>query len=84
LQGGVWEENNAAYGYQLHRNTMGTLHDHVINCVSTVLTLTSSKLTLVVKVDFDIVGVRNSLMAVKLEVEEKEADWIDPVWGEVI
>jgi primary-amine oxidase len=32
LQGAVWTENSAEYGHAIHRDNMGSLHDHVINC----------------------------------------------------
>jgi hypothetical protein len=33
------------------------------------------------KIDLDVAGTRNSLMAVSLEVEEKHAPWFDDAWG---
>lgn len=35
------------------------------------------------KVDFDILGVQNSMMKVALEVEKVEAPWTDDDWGNV-
>jgi hypothetical protein len=35
------------------------------------------------KVDFAIAGNKHSRMQVKLEVEEREVDWLDPEWGSV-
>ncbi len=34
LQGGLWDEEQAPYGHQIHPGVMGNLHDHVINCES--------------------------------------------------
>ncbi|WRT68805.1 uncharacterized protein IL334_005785 [Kwoniella shivajii] len=65
LQGGVWDETQRPYGHQLRDTTMGSLHDHVINY----------------KVDFDIAGTKNSLIAAMLEIEEVEQPWADEDWG---
>jgi primary-amine oxidase len=32
LQGGAWDESEDPYGHRLNRESMGSLHDHVINC----------------------------------------------------
>lgn len=40
-------------------------------------------LTLSDKVDFDILGVKNSMMKVGLEVEHVKAPWTDEDWGDV-
>ena len=36
-----------------------------------------------VKVDLDVAGTANSMMAVSLEMEDKRAPWFDDDWGEV-
>ncbi|WWC69058.1 uncharacterized protein I206_102994 [Kwoniella pini CBS 10737] len=65
LQGGVWDATQRPYGHQLRDTTMGSLHDHVINY----------------KIDFDVAGTENSLMAAMLEMEEVEHPWADQDWG---
>lgn len=67
LQGGVWSEAQHPYGHRIRDTAMGSLHDHVINY----------------KVDFDVAGTNNSLMQMKLEVEDKFEPWFADDWGTV-
>ncbi|KAJ7679225.1 amine oxidase catalytic domain-containing protein [Mycena polygramma] len=66
LQGAWWDETETAYGTKIRDTYMGSIHDHVINY----------------KLDFDIAGTRNSLMAVSLENEVVEQPWFDDDWGQ--
>ncbi|KAJ6507694.1 amine oxidase catalytic domain-containing protein [Mycena vitilis] len=66
LQGAWWDEAETAYGTKIRDTYMGSIHDHVINY----------------KLDFDIAGTRNSLMAVSLENEVVEQPWFDDDWGQ--
>ncbi|KAJ6561792.1 amine oxidase catalytic domain-containing protein [Mycena capillaripes] len=65
LQGAWWDEAETPYGTKIRDTYMGSIHDHVINY----------------KLDFDIAGTRNSLMAVSLENEVVEQPWFDDDWG---
>lgn len=69
VQGGVWDEEQKSYGHRLRETSMASLHDHVINY----------------KIDFDVAGPANSLMAVALEMEDVEQPWFDDEdWGSVV
>jgi primary-amine oxidase len=85
LQGGVWNAEQNPYGHQIHHSYMGSLHDHIINCESSIGRGSSDVLTdQIDKIDFDIAGTKNSFMQVALEVEEIESDWLDEDdWGTV-
>ncbi|RXK35243.1 hypothetical protein M231_07497 [Tremella mesenterica] len=65
LQGGIWQQSQIPYGHRIHQGAVGSLHDHVINY----------------KIDFDIVGTKNSFMQVKLETEKVDQEWMDEDWG---
>ncbi|KAF9266153.1 amine oxidase catalytic domain-containing protein [Marasmius fiardii PR-910] len=65
LQGGYWEPSQESYGGRIREMNMGNIHDHVINF----------------KVDFDIGGTKNSLLATTTEEELVEHPWLDDVWG---
>jgi primary-amine oxidase len=68
LQGGVWDDDQAPYGHKLRPNTMGSLHDHVINY----------------KIDFDVAGTENSLMKVSMKQETRDDEWFGlDGWGPV-
>lgn len=69
LQGGTWDALQGPYGHRIHGANMGSLHDHVINY----------------KIDFDVAGVNNSFMRVKLEQEERKDEWFEfDGWGPVV
>ncbi|KAF8316633.1 amine oxidase catalytic domain-containing protein [Clavulina sp. PMI_390] len=65
LQGGYWEPTQDQHGTRIHRRSMGTLHDHVINF----------------KVDFDIISQNNSLLAKSTVVRDVPHPWLDEDWG---
>ncbi|OCH86254.1 amine oxidase catalytic domain-containing protein [Obba rivulosa] len=65
LQAGYWEPAQEGYGAAIRETTMGSLHDHVINY----------------KVDLDVVGPRNTLLATRTAQEERTAPWFDDDWG---
>ncbi|KAG7097491.1 hypothetical protein E1B28_004833 [Marasmius oreades] len=66
LMGGYWEPNEAPYGGRIRETNMGNIHDHVINF----------------KVDFDIGGTNNSLLATTTREETVEHPWLDDDdWG---
>ncbi|EMD39459.1 hypothetical protein CERSUDRAFT_91968 [Gelatoporia subvermispora B] len=65
LQAGYWEPAQEGYGAAIRETTMGSLHDHVINY----------------KVDLDVVGLRNTLLATRTAQEERTAPWFDDDWG---
>jgi len=66
LMGAWWDEEEAAYGAKIRDTYMGNVHDHVINY----------------KLDFDIAGMRNSLMAISLENEIVQQPWFEDDWGQ--
>ncbi|KAF9035879.1 amine oxidase catalytic domain-containing protein [Panaeolus papilionaceus] len=68
MQGGYWApgKDKDAYGGRIRYNSMGNLHDHVINY----------------KVDFDIAGENNSLLKTSTHVEHVKYDWLDEDWGQ--
>ncbi|KZO98363.1 amine oxidase catalytic domain-containing protein [Calocera viscosa TUFC12733] len=68
LQGGYWEPKQTGYGSRIREQTMGSLHDHVINY----------------KVDLDIAGVENSLLETSTAVEEVTQPWFDDDWGQTV
>ncbi|KAJ7644759.1 amine oxidase catalytic domain-containing protein [Roridomyces roridus] len=72
LQGAWWDDAENDYGTKIRDTYMGSLHDHVINY----------------KLDFDIAGTRNSLLAVTLENEVVNQPWFDGVedddWAEEV
>ncbi|KAI0319519.1 amine oxidase catalytic domain-containing protein [Amylostereum chailletii] len=68
LQGGFWEADREPYGGAIRASTMGSLHDHVINF----------------KVDLDVVGTDNSLLATTTAQEEIEQPWFDDDWGKTV
>ncbi|KAL1411966.1 hypothetical protein Q8F55_002959 [Vanrija albida] len=69
LQSGSWDAAQGAYGHQIREGNMGSLHDHVINY----------------KIDFDVAGVNNSFMRVRLESEERDDAWFGvDGWGPVV
>ncbi|KZV64877.1 amine oxidase catalytic domain-containing protein [Peniophora sp. CONT] len=68
LQGGFWEKRQEGYGAPIQATSMGSLHDHVINY----------------KVDLDVVGEANSLLATTTAVEEVEHPWLDEDWGRTV
>ncbi|KAJ7081806.1 amine oxidase catalytic domain-containing protein [Mycena belliarum] len=66
LQGAWWDGEEDSYGTRIRDTYMGSIHDHVVNY----------------KLDFDIGGTRNSLMAVSLENEVVQQPWFDDDWGQ--
>ncbi|EJU01891.1 amine oxidase catalytic domain-containing protein [Dacryopinax primogenitus] len=68
LQGGYWEPKQTGYGTRIQDQTMGSLHDHVINY----------------KVDLDIAGTENSLLETTTSVEEVSHPWYDDDWGKTV
>ncbi|KAI3611759.1 copper amine oxidase [Moniliophthora roreri] len=67
IQGSYWDSTQDAYGVKIRDTSMGNIHDHVINF----------------KVDFDIVGLENSLLETTTSQEEVEQPWLDEDddWG---
>ncbi|KAM0748227.1 amine oxidase catalytic domain-containing protein [Meredithblackwellia eburnea MCA 4105] len=65
LQGNYWDPLRDSFGTRIRETTQGALHDHVINY----------------KVDFDILGTKNSISTISLEVQEIEQPWFDDDWG---
>ncbi|KAL0950332.1 hypothetical protein HGRIS_010303 [Hohenbuehelia grisea] len=68
LQGAYYLPEEASYGTRIHHNTMGSLHDHVINF----------------KVDIDILGTENSFLRTYITQETVTQPWYDDDWGDEI
>jgi len=68
LQGGYWEPEQVGYGNRIRQQSMGSLHDHVINY----------------KVDLDILGTENSFLETTTSTEQRQMPWFMDDWGDVV